>query len=299
VTEAQAEVGVDPAASREAVAMTLRAVAPKTYHRTDVGNGERLVDLHGDEPRFRFERSASGVWHVWNGKQWAEDRSGEVERRAKATVAAMYADASKLSGDDRETLGKWATACESVSKLKAMVEAARSDVRVVIALEDLDADPWSLNVDNGIIDLKTGSLRPHDPAELHTRIAPASLIDEDWREQAPTWATFVERVLPDYEVRSYVQKLAGYTLAGDVGENVAGSLGRHRALPRGGLGAARGGRGGDAGVQEGEQPAGRVVRGEVREGRGRVRLGRRDSGIATSAMSLSSASQRASAGQRD
>jgi putative DNA primase/helicase len=198
----------------------LRAAQPKTYHRTDVGNAERLVDLHGDDLRFRYERAASGVWHVWDGKVWAEDRSGEVERRAKATVATMYADAALLGDEQRAALGKWATACESVSKLKAMVESARSDERVVVRLEDLDADPWALNVGNGIIDLKTGALRPHDPAELHAKIANANLIDREWSEQAPQWATFLRRVLPDDAVRSYVQKLVGYTLAGDIGANV-------------------------------------------------------------------------------
>ena len=53
-------------------------------------------------------------------------------------------------------------------------------------------------------------------------------LDVTWREnlelsveaQSVEWEAFLERVLPDPEVRRFVQKAAGYSLTGDVSEQV-------------------------------------------------------------------------------
>lgn len=191
----------------------------KPYHETDLGNARRLVDLYGDRIRFRYERTG-GRWHAWDGRSWALDQRGEVERCAQGTVSAILGESALLEGDERIKRAKWALASEGLSRLEAMVKAARSDKRIVVTLEDFDHDPWSLNVANGIVDLKTGELRDHDPAEMHSKITRASLPDRPWMEAAPEWRRFIEQVLPDRDVRDYVQALVGYTAAGDVGENV-------------------------------------------------------------------------------
>ena len=51
-----------------------------------------------------------------------------------------------------------------------MIELAKSEVPV--SPDELDADPWLLNVLNGTIDLRTGELREHRREDLITKLAP-------------------------------------------------------------------------------------------------------------------------------
>src|SRR5215211_2857660 len=80
-----------------------------------------------------------------------------------------------------------------------------------VGAELFDADPYLLNVQNGTVDIRSGKLRPHDRADLITKIAP---ISYDQSAIADRWQSFIERVLPDEEVRRYVQKAIGQALTG-------------------------------------------------------------------------------------
>ena len=63
---------------------------------------------------------------------------------------------------------------ESEPRLKAMLSLAEKEVGVPVAPEELDADPWLLNVANGTLDLRTGELRAHRPEDLLTKLAPVA-----------------------------------------------------------------------------------------------------------------------------
>jgi putative DNA primase/helicase len=61
------------------------------YNLTDVGNAKRLVRRHGTDLRFcHLWRK----WLVWTGSHWSHDDAGEVCRRAKETVAALFREAT-------------------------------------------------------------------------------------------------------------------------------------------------------------------------------------------------------------
>jgi putative DNA primase/helicase len=182
---------------------------------TDTGNAERLVRLFGQDLRHVHLWSK---WLAWDGRCFAIDQTGEIDRRAKDTVRAMYEDAAKLEDpEERKKLAIWARKSESAARRDAMIQLARSEPGIPVCHEQLDADPWVLNVMNGTVDLRTGELRPHRRTDLITKLAPV-IYDRD--ATAPTWAGFLERVLPDPGVRSFVQRAAGYSLTGQTGEQV-------------------------------------------------------------------------------
>jgi putative DNA primase/helicase len=190
------------------------AMAATAFPFTDAGNAKRFVRLHGRDFRYVFEQRR---WLHWDGRVWATDTIGHVQRAGVHTAAAMYGEAAALDDDSaRQALVKHARASEGKARLDAMVSVASADAALAIAPDVLDADPWALNVANGTVNLRTGELREHDPAEMHSKIAGAALAEAS----APRWETFLEQVLPDREVRAFVQKLAGYSLTGEVGEHV-------------------------------------------------------------------------------
>ena len=182
-------------------------------HCTDVGNAERFVGQHGTEVRYCHTWKR---WLEWDGTRWAVDETGEIYRRARATVAAIFRAAIALEDDDdRQRLVKFALRSEVEARLKAMVSLAQSDQHLAITARGLDPDPWALNVANGTLDLRTGELLPHDPHAMHTKLAPVAYGET---AECSRFLAFMEEVLPDPEVRTYVQRAVGYSLTGDTRE---------------------------------------------------------------------------------
>jgi putative DNA primase/helicase len=69
-----------------------------------------------------------------------------------------------------------------------------------------------INVRNGVLDLYTGELRPHDRSYLMTQTFGAAY---DPAATCPQFDNFMQRALPDEAMRTYVQRALGYSLLGD------------------------------------------------------------------------------------
>ncbi len=189
--------------------------AQTAFERTDLGNAERLVGLHGRDLRF-----VPGLgWHAWDGRRHRRDTDGEVYRRAKATVRQMHRDAGDLDDDDeRAKLAKWACASASGARLQAMVALAETERAVIVAVDELDDDPWLFNVQNGTIDLRSGELREHRREDHLTKLAPV-VYKPDARSDL--WESFLDRITGDgAEFRAFLHRAVGYSLTGQTSEEV-------------------------------------------------------------------------------
>jgi P4 family phage/plasmid primase-like protien len=184
------------------------------YNLTDLGNAERLVAKHGADLRWCDRWQA---WLSWDGQRWAQDEIRAVDTLAADTIRQIYRAAGETPDTDRrEALGKWAARSESESKRRAMLSWARGFLPV--RPEDLDRDPWLLNVNNGTLDLLTGELRGHRREDLITKRIP---IDYDPNARAPLFLAFLERIFAgNTRLIAFVQKAAGYSLTGSVREQV-------------------------------------------------------------------------------
>ena len=206
------------------------------FPATDLGNAERLVDRHGADLKYCAKL---GGWHVWDGKRWILDETGEIYRRAAETVreyrrmaeekvreiseAAETAPANeqeqmKAAKKAAEAVAKFARASESRPRLEAMVNLAQSQPGIPAVTDDFDANPFLLTVGNGTLDLKTGKLREHRREDLITKMIP---VDYDPAATCPRWEAFLDEVMAgDQEMVEYLQKAVGYSLTGDTGEQV-------------------------------------------------------------------------------
>lgn len=195
--------------------MAIPATERKTYKLSDVGNAQRLVDAHGRDIRWVARWKC---WYVWDGRRWARDERGEVERRAKAVIRGVYKEAHQASGDTRATLAMHAVRSEQASRIEAMVRMARSEPGVTIGHDDLDQQPMALTVRNGTVNLRTGSLEPHDRAHFSTKLVD---IDFDPVAECPKWLETL-RVLfaGDQPLIDYVKRAIGYSLTGDTSEQI-------------------------------------------------------------------------------
>lgn len=166
------------------------SISPDRDHFTDLGNAGRFVKQHGCDVRFCH------VWKKWlvfDGTRWAIDESGEVERRAKATVRKLYEEASQEMDDGlRKKLVEWARASEARGRITAMMELAKSEPQIPVSPLELDANPWVLNCLNGTIDLNAGELRQHRRDDLCTKIIPVAYDPE---AACPLFKKFLRQIL--------------------------------------------------------------------------------------------------------
>lgn len=184
---------------------------------TDSTNAERWVELHGH--RFRWH-AGRACWMVWSGKRWAVDDGGEALRATKDVASSwMTRDAVTKAKTSAELRGfeKHAARSGSAAARVAMLRLAQAEDGVSVATDQWDADPWLLNVDNGVVDLRTGRLQSHASGIYVSKLAPVK-FDPDAR--APVFERFIEQALPAVDVRAFVQRSLGYALTGVVREHV-------------------------------------------------------------------------------
>jgi len=200
----------------EAIAKSVARYEPKArgFALTDMGNAARLVAAHGQDLRYC---GAWGKWLVWDGVRWSPDDKLQVMVKAKAVALGIF-DEAKAATDEgqRRDLGKWAMASQKRERLAAMVDLSRCEL--AIGADDLDRDRWLLNVLNGTVDLRTGELRDHRREDLMSKLAP---VEYDYRAACARWESFLEEIMDgNSALISYLQRIAGMGLTGDVSEQV-------------------------------------------------------------------------------
>jgi putative DNA primase/helicase len=101
-------------------------------------------------------------------------------------------------------------AVASANTVAAVERLAKADRRLAATTDQWDTDPLLLNTPEGILDLRTGEMRPariHDYTTKITAIAPAG--------ECPTWLTFLCRVTNgDEELIAFLRRVCGYALTG-------------------------------------------------------------------------------------
>jgi len=111
---------------------------------------------------------------------------------------------------------KHAKNSESLGRLNAMIELAKSEKGIPISLIKLDKNQYLYNCKNGTIDLKTGSLQPHNKYDYITKICN---IDYNPDAKCDLWLKFLADITcNNKELVSYLQRIAGYCLTGDIKE---------------------------------------------------------------------------------
>ena len=207
-----------PAAPVEITAkldLPLPAEEINSYHRTDSGNAELFAALYCNRVRYDHGR---GRWLLWRGQWWSENQDGELHRLALDVARVRYlAAADEPDPDKKRELNKASLLLESKTKTEAMLALTRNLKPMADTGEGWDQDPWLLAVNNGVVDLRTGELRPGKPGDKITRH-----LDLEYDPGAPKpqrWLRFLEEIFSgDKELIAFIHRAVGYSLTGDVHE---------------------------------------------------------------------------------
>lgn len=189
----------------------LQELDSRGHELTDTGNAFRLVDTHGEDMCFVPELG----WMVWNGRCWARDEYLAREM-ATETARAIHAEAANVKDQDyQKAVTGWALKSQSANAVKSMLWIAQA--KLVASSSQFDQKNMLLPVLNGALDLRTGELKEHAREHYNTRL---TSIRHDPSATHPEWEIFLARVVPDPEVRGFIQRLAGYSLTGSTSEQI-------------------------------------------------------------------------------
>jgi putative DNA primase/helicase len=181
---------------------------------TDFGNSRLFIERHGSRLHYAPSR---GGWLEWDGCRWAyQEDDGPAVAHMWETILAIDVAAAKPR--ERDALNTHRARSLSRRSLEAAVALARRDPDIRVQAEQLDAHPYELNTPDGIVDLRTGAVTPPDPAKLHTKVTG---VRYDPNAACPKWERFLLTTFDgDTEMCRYIQRLAGYSATGQVGEHV-------------------------------------------------------------------------------
>ena len=119
-----------------------------------------------------------GAWLEWDGTRWKFEKTLKAFDLARI-VAREFANAPKGPG----------TKIANGKTVAAIEKLARADRRHAATVDIWDADPWLLNTPAGIVDLQTGKMLPHDPAQYITKI---TAVAPDGH--CPRWLQFLDEI---------------------------------------------------------------------------------------------------------
>lgn len=182
---------------------------------SELGYARRLVHVYGNRLRYV---PAWRRWLVWDGARWRHDDTGQAARWMKSIARLLMAEAVAVTDkEQRRSMTSLARRGESSAGVSGALTLASTEEGVAIIPDDLDADPFLLNCRNGTLDLRTGELRNHDPADLLTKMTGAGY---DPGAEGSEWTKFLDRVQPDEGMRDYLARLFGHALEGRVVEHI-------------------------------------------------------------------------------
>ncbi|MBJ7955818.1 phage/plasmid primase, P4 family [Bacillus cereus] len=189
----------------EDVAAVVEDKPKRKFKLTELGNAERIAYEYGHVIKFVNDIG----WFIWDGKRWRIDTKKEIERITAKVLRS-------LSKSEDEAEAKWARMCErrnvrmnSIKDLMPLVPGER---------QEFDTHKYLLNVENGIVDLKTGKLQQHDRELGLTKI---TNIVFDENAKCPEWLNFLDQIFQgDKELAEYMQRLIGYSLTGEITEQI-------------------------------------------------------------------------------
>ena len=182
---------------------------------TDSGNREAMGLLYDGRALYDHRRKR---WLVWAGHRWKPDGDGAVQRMALEAIRERLRAAAELDdSDSRKKVAAWALSSESAYRLRSMVSLAQDHPPFARTGETFDAVNHLLGCENGVVDLRSGELRPGRPDDELTMTT--GLVFDPMAE-APRWERFLVEVLPSEAIRAYVKRLAGYSVFGDPREQL-------------------------------------------------------------------------------
>ena len=189
------------------------------HFKNDIGYGDALVERHAKTVRFCADEKLWLVFDEVNG--WRRDTTGHIKSMAADFARELYRDALSravtMEPDEGKRIIASVAALGNKKRIEPALLFASCNPAIVVTSEQLDADPFLVGVENGVVNLRDGSFQQHHHDHLVTRRLAVSF---DPNATAPNFERFLTEVQPDAEMRAFLQRLSGYGITGETRDHV-------------------------------------------------------------------------------
>ena len=182
----------------------------------DAGNADRLLKAYGESLAYVAD---SGRWLIRYKGRWHKDSKGKIVVLATKVMREIYREAETASTKGIRlsiSISKHAGRSLRAGSIAAAIKLAATAPSIAVTSDQLDADNFLLGVRNGVLDLRTGTLRDEQREDWITRSA---RVEYDPTATCPTWVAFLDGIMAgNRDLVDILQTLAGYCLTGDTRE---------------------------------------------------------------------------------
>jgi putative DNA primase/helicase len=204
-------------------------------YANELGDGMLYAAIHKD--KFLYDKS-TGEWMVWAGHHWEDDIRAK-SLAAVEDVALRYLEESQKVGneiglavknEDKDSVGTLQKVQENIYKKIFRVRSDRGRTNCLkfahtnpvngldITSKQLDTNPWLFGCKNGVIDLRTGRLRPGRQDDYISRASSIEFLGIE--TPAPNWERFVSQIFNEHQsLVDYMGRVFGYSMVGKVVEH--------------------------------------------------------------------------------
>lgn len=174
----------------------------ETVELTELAVSKRWIENHGDPFAFITDNSGRrGTWARWNGHCFEEEG-------ARLLVTKLIRDELQEIGNGVGDMRR-RTAIQAKRYAVAIEGFVSEELAYLRSRFDLGEEV--LNTPDSIINLETFAAQPHDRPRPFLK---ATTKSPDPDADCPRWTEFLETCQPDPDMRSFLQRLAGYSLLG-------------------------------------------------------------------------------------
>jgi putative DNA primase/helicase len=167
---------------------------------TEDGCALAFAEQHKDKLRYCHD---GGRWYVWTNGYWQPNRTGKAFTWARELVRRQNRG---LSSKVRAVTGKAAFA-------GAVERYAQRDEALAVTIDTWDADPWMLGTPGGVVDLRTGEMRPGRQDDFITKLT--SVTPAAKGAECPLWRSFLQQATgKDQGLIDMLRLWSGYSLTG-------------------------------------------------------------------------------------
>jgi len=184
----------------------------RMFPLTDIGVAERFYDRYHDSIRYVSEEN---TWAIYNGVVWSKDFSDTIIMDKLVTLVRLIPNECKTE-EYQESYDKFATCCEGAGKFNSILGLCKT--KLATSTTAFDVDPMLLNTQSHTINLSTHQVVEHRSSDMLSKLVP---ITFDGDAVCPVWLSFLDRIFEhNVPLIDYVQRAVGYSLTGDVSEQV-------------------------------------------------------------------------------
>jgi len=216
---AEVEPTAEPAPMVQDNVVALRKVEPEIDYGlppefSEDSLAERFTTAYADTMKYC---GPAGCWYVWWKGKWIKDDTAVAIDRARKVCKLASAEVMLRAPALGQKAERISNAVSSRRMFSNVEQIARTDRAHIVTPTKFDSRLWILNTPGGIVELKTGELRPARKDDFCTL---AANVTPDGAGHCPRWHEFLDDATNgDPELKLYLQRVAGYALTGAITEH--------------------------------------------------------------------------------